>query len=189
MEISDHELMQRIKNEDITAFDILVKRWEHKLFNVVYKVIFDIETTRDICQEVFLQVYKSAKKYNPSGQFEQWLYRIAINRCINELRKGNHCKAYSLHEIDDDMQLPYEDNLIDPKPKPDEAIQQDEVISFVQNALKNLPPDQRIIVVLRHYEGLKFQQIAEILNCPLGTVKSRMRSALDKLRIMLKHLV
>lgn len=188
MEISDHELMRRVKDGDTPAFDVLVRKWEHRLYNVVYKIICDIETTRDICQEVFLQVYKSAKKYNPTAQFETWLYRIAINSSINELRKQKRYQTYSL-DNQDETQISLDDIMTDPNPKPDDIVQQNEMASCIQNALAKLPTEQRIVVTLRHYEGLKYQQIAEILNCPLGTVKSRMYSAIEQLRTLLKHIV
>jgi len=188
MEISDHELMRRIKDGDVPAFDVLVRRWEHRLYNVVYKIIYDIETTRDLCQEIFLQVYKSAKKYKPTAQFETWLYRIAINSSINELRKQKRYQMYSL-DNQDDAQISLDDIMIDRNLKPDEIVQQDEMALCIQNAIAKLPADQRIVVTLRHYEGLKYQQIAEILNCPLGTVKSRMYSAIEQLRTLLKHIV
>ena len=188
MDFSDHELMQKIRDGNIPAFDTLVKRWEHRLYNVVYKIIGDPETTRDICQDVFLQVYQSSRKYRPYAQFETWLYRIAINRSINELKKRKRYQTYSLTDDYEDEKKPFDD-LIDPEPQPDEIAQQNEINSCVQNALENIPTEQRIIVILRHYEGLKFQQIAEILNCPLGTVKSRMYLAMDQLRLMLKHII
>jgi RNA polymerase sigma-70 factor (ECF subfamily) len=189
MEISDHELMQKIKDGNIPAFDTLVKRWEHRLYNVVYKIIGDPETTRDICQDVFLQVYQSSKKYRPYAQFETWFYRIAINRSINELKKRKRHQTYSLTGDYDGEKDSFEDELLDPEPQPDEIAQQNEISSCIQNALENIPTEQRIVVILRHYEGLKFQQIADILNCPLGTVKSRMYLAMDQLKTMLKHIV
>lgn len=185
MEISDQELMQRIKDGDMLAFDCLVHRWEHRLFNIVFKITNDYEITRDICQEVFLQVYQSAKKYRPLAQFETWLYRIAVNRSINELKKQKRYQSnLSISSSSDE-----ENSFPDSSPQPDEIIQQNEVSECIQNALAKLPTDLRIIVILKHYEGLKFQQIAEIVNCPLGTVKSRMYTALDHLRVTLKHIL
>jgi RNA polymerase sigma-70 factor (ECF subfamily) len=186
MEITDHELMRKIKEGDMPAFDTLVRRWEHRLYNVVCKILSDPETTRDVCQEIFLKIYQTAKKYRPIGQFETWLYRIAVNHSINELKKRKRHQTYSLtHDYENEIG----DELLDPEPQPDEIAQQNEINSYIQDALKNLSTDQRIVVILRHYEGLKFQQIAEILNCPLGTVKSRIYSAMDQLKMMLKHII
>jgi RNA polymerase sigma-70 factor (ECF subfamily) len=189
MEITDHELMRKIKDGDMPAFDTLVRRWEHRLYNVVCKILSDPETTRDVCQDIFLKIYQTAKKYRPVGQFKMWLYRIAVNQSINELKKRKRHQTYSLAHDDEDEKGTFGDDLIDPEPQPDEIAQQNEINSCIQDALKNLPTDQRIIVILRHYEGLKFQQIAEILNCPLGTVKSRIYSAMDQLKMMLKHII
>jgi len=92
------------------------------------------------------------------------------------------------YQTKDGRQQYLEDILPDLNPQPDEIIQRDEIAGCIQNALRRLPDEQRIVIVLRHYEGLKFHQIASVLGCPLGTVKSRMHHGLERLRMMLKHL-
>jgi RNA polymerase sigma-70 factor (ECF subfamily) len=172
------------------AFDVLVRRWEHRLFNLIYKIIGDYETTKDVRQEVFLRVYQAAKRYRPISQFSTWLYRIAVNCSINELKKLKRRRMFPLtmpYEDKDGTQQSLEDILIDAKPQPDEIIQRNEINECIQNALDCLPDEQRIVIILRHYEGMKFQQIASILDCPLGTVKSRMRYGLEQLRTILKR--
>lgn len=174
MHPGDEELMQQVKRGDMYAFDILVRRWEQSLFNLAYKIVGDFEASKDIRQEVLLRVYKASKRYQPRGQFKTWLYRIAINCSINELKKRERCQTLPLsmpYECEDGKEQFLEDILPDPKPQPDELIHCEEVAHLIQDALQNLPEEQRIVVVLRHYEGLKFQQIADVLDCPLGTVK------------------
>ncbi len=191
MQHGDGELMQKIKGGDMRAFDILVRQWEHRLFNLVYKITGDFETTKDVRQDVLLRVYRAASGYRSHNHFKTWLYRIAINCSVNELRKRERCRTLPLtmlHEHEDGRQQSLANILPDPKPQPDETIQQNEIAERIQDALSRLSDEQRIVIVLRHYEDLKFQQIASILDCPLGTVKSRMRHGLEQLRIMLKDL-
>jgi RNA polymerase sigma-70 factor (ECF subfamily) len=190
MQLSDEVLMQKVKEGDMRAFDVLVRRWEHRLFNLIYKIIGDYETTKDVRQEVFLRVYQAARRYRPISQFSTWLYRIAINCSINELKKLKRRRMFPLtmpYEDKDGTQQSLANILIDAKPQPDEIIQRNEINECIQNALDRLPDEQRIVIILRHYEGMKFQQIASILDCPLGTVKSRMRYGLEQLRTMLKR--
>ena len=139
---------------------------------------------------MFLRVYQATRRYRPHSQFKAWLYRIAINCSINELRKRERRRLLPLttcYQHEDGEQQPLENILPDPNPGPDEIIQRNETAERIQDALRRLPNDQRVVLVLRHYEGLKFQQIASILDCPLGTVKSRMRRGLEQMRIILKH--
>jgi RNA polymerase sigma-70 factor (ECF subfamily) len=187
MQPGDEELMQKVKKGDVEAFDILVRRWENRLFNVIYRITGDFETSRDIRQEVFLRVYQSAKGYRSGGHFSTWLYRIAINCGINELRKRKRRQTLSLSASEFGEEETFQDALLDSSPGPDEIIQQSEMDEQVRAALNRLPDEQRVVIVLRHYEGLKFHQIASILNCPLGTVKSRMHHGLEQLRAKLKR--
>ncbi len=189
MQPGDEELMQKIKGGDMQAFDLLVRRWEHRLLNLIHKIIGDFETSKDVRQEVLLRVYQSAKRYRPHNHFRTWLYRVAINCSISELRKLKRRRTLPLtmtYLHNNGEEQPLENVLADPNPQQDEVMQRDEMAGYIQDALRRLPDEQRIVVVLRHYEGLKFQQIASILNCPLGTVKSRMRNGLERLRAMLK---
>ena len=189
MQLGDEKLMQRVKRGDMRAFDVLVRRWEDRLFNLIYKIIGDFETAKDVRQEVLLRVYQSAGRYRHHSQFRAWLYRIAINCSINELRRRERRSALSLdasYQHNDEHEQPLENILADPNPGPDEMIQQREIAKHIQNALRRLSNEQRIVIVLRHYEGLKFQQIASVLGCPIGTVKSRMHNGLERLRMMLK---
>jgi len=191
MQPDDGELMQKVMEGDMRAFDVLVRRWEHQLFNLIYRIVGDFETSKDIRQEVLMRVYQAAKRYRPRSQFKAWLYRIAVNCSINELRKRERRQMLPLtmlYQNRDGEQQPLESILPDPNPGPDEVIQRNEIAECIRDALRRLPDEQRIVVVLRHYEGMKFQQIASLLNCPLGTVKSRMHHGLERLRVMLKNI-
>ncbi len=189
MQPGDEKLMQGIKKGDMRAFDVLVRRWEDQLFDLIYRIIGDFEVTKDIRQEVLLRVYQAARRYRPHNQFKAWLYRIAVNCSINELRRRERHSVLSLdvsYQDNDGQEQPLESVLAHPNPQPDEMVQQSEVAEHIQNALRRLSDKQRIVIVLRHYEGLKFHQIASVLDCPIGTVKSRMRHGLERLRMMLR---
>jgi RNA polymerase sigma-70 factor (ECF subfamily) len=189
MQPDDEKLMQKVKDGDMRAFDVLVRRWENRLFNLIYKIIGDFEVAKDIRQEVFLRVYQAARRYRPRSYFKAWLYRIAVNCSINELRKRERHSVLSLdvsYQHNDGQEQSLESFLADSNPKPDEMVQQSEVTEQIQNALRRLSNEQRIVIVLRHYEGLKFHQIASVLDCPVGTVKSRMHHGLERLRMMLR---
>ena len=187
MQFSDEELMQQAKEGNSRAFDVLVRKWEHRVFNLIYRIVGDFETAEDIRQEVFIRIYKSAKQYRPRGQFKTWLYRIAVNCSINEVRKRERRQTLPLSiSHDDGEQQKLEDVIPDHNPGPDEVIQCNEIAEHIQGALLRLSNEQRAVIVMKHYEGLKFREIASVLDCPLGTVKSRMHQGLEQMRIMLR---
>jgi len=192
MQSCDDELMQKIKKGDMHAFGILAGKWKCRLFNFAYKVVGDYELAEDVCQEVLLRVYQKAEQYRPREQFKTWLYRIAINCSVDELRKWKRRRVLPLgifHQHRDEEERILEGALIDPAPQPDEEVQLNEITKCVQDALRRLPDKQRVVIVLRHYEGLKFQEIASALGCPSSTVKSQMSRGLKRLQTMLKHLL
>ena len=150
MQPGDEELMQKIKTGDMRAFDVLVRRWEHRLFNFIYKIIGDYEIAKDVRQEVFLRVYQAARRYRPISHFSAWLYRVAINCSINELKKLKRCRMFPLtmsYEDKDGKQQSLESILTDSKPQPDEIIQRNEIAEFIRHALNRLPDEQRIVVI------------------------------------------
>lgn len=187
MRFSDEELMLQIKDGDTSAFDVMVRRWEHGLINFVFRIVGDVETAKDICQEVFLKVYQKARQYRAQSSFKTWLYRIATNCSINELKKRKRHGEVSLAMLyEENQQL--EAELLDPNPQPDEIIHQNDVAKHVQTALSRLPHKQRVVIILKLYEGMNFEQIASTLGCPVSTIKSRMYCGLEQLRTMLRHL-
>ena len=122
MQPGDEELMKRINEGDIQAFDLLVRRWEHRLFGVIHKIIGDPETSKDIRQEVLLKVYQSAKRYRPNNHFRTWLYRVAINSSISELRKQKRRRTLPLtmkYRNHNGEELSLENALTDPNPQQD----------------------------------------------------------------------
>ena len=182
---SDEALMLQLQTGDLSSFDTLVKRWEKPLLNHCYRIINDIALAEDLRQEIFLRVYRSAKTYRAAAKFSTWMYRIATNLCLDTLAKQRRRKETPIAAYLEPESEDFGDWLTDPSDKPDEVAVKKETESRVRLTLARLPEDQRVVVTMRHYNGLKFHEIAEILGCPVSTVKSRMAAGMQRLSQML----
>lgn len=185
MEKSDEALMRRLQMGNLRSFDTLVKRWEKPLLNYCYRMVNDIALAEDLRQEVFLRIYRSAKTFRATAKFSTWMYRIATNLCINTLAKPGHWKETPVAAYLESESEGLDDRLIDPSDQPDEVVVKKEIESRVRSAVAGLPEDQRVVVIMRHYHDMKFHQIAEILECPISTIKSRMAAGMERLSKML----
>ena len=185
MEKSDEALMLQLQTGDLLSFDTLVKRWEKPLLNYCYRMVNDLPLAEDLRQEVFLRIYRSAKTYRPTAQFSTWLYRIATNLCLDTLAKQQRRKEMPIDAYLESESEGFDERLIDPSDTPDAVALKKEIEGRVRSALACLPEDQRIVVIMRHYHDLKFHEIAEILERPISTVKSRMAAGLERLNKML----
>ena len=180
---SDKELMERCKNGDMSAFDLLVQRHKAPLINFIYRSIGDPETAEDLAQETFIRIYKNIGKYRKDiAAFRTWMYRIAANLCRNELRnRGRRWSVLvnsAIGEQDDDPVV----NAADVSAGPDGQLEEKELQEILANTLSRLPERLRNVLILRDIEGMPYEEIAEIMGKPLGTVKSR----LNRARLMLK---
>ncbi len=185
MEKSDEALMHQLQTGDLRSFDTLVKRWETPLLNYCYRMVNDIALAEDLRQEVFLRIYRSAKTFRATAKFSTWMYRIATNLCINTLAKPGHRKEIPMGP---DLKLEgegFDDRLIDPSDTPDVVVIKKELESRVRSALVCLPQNLRVVVIMRHYHDMKFREIAQVLECPISTVKSRMAAGMTRLSQML----
>ena len=187
MEKSDEALMLQLQTGDLLSFDTLVKRWEKPLLNYCYRMINDISLAEDLRQEVFLRIYRSAKTYRPTAQFSTWMYRIATNLCLDILAKQRRRKETPIDAYLESESDGFDERLIDPSESPDATVLKKEIESQVRSALACLPEDQRVVVTLRHYNDMKFHEIAAIVERPISTVKSRMAAALERLNKMLSN--
>lgn len=179
--------MLGVQKGDVKAFDLLVKRWEKPLLSHCHRMVNDLSLAEDLRQEVFIRVYRSAKTYEVTAKFSTWIYRIATNLCLDTLAKQRRRKEVPIAVYTEPEPQTVDENLIDPAQRPDEAATKKELESQVRWALSRLPEEQRQVVVMRHYDGLKFHEIAEILSCPVSTVKSRMAIAIQRLGQMLSR--
>ena len=187
-ERADEELMVLYAAGDVAAFEILVSRHERAIFNFILRSVGRREVAEELLQETFLRIIKSAPKYQQTAKFTTWAYTIARNLCIDRARKHSKRKEYSLDKSvgDDDAGATFLDNLVD-----DEAasggvdLEKKVFLERLKEALSELPDDQREVFVMREFSGLKFREIADILDIPVPTAKSRMRYALEALRARL----
>lgn len=184
--LDDQALMARYVRGDERAFVLLVNRHQMGLYNFILRSCRRRDTAEELLQEVFLRVVKSADRYEPTAKFSTWVYRIARNLCIDEARKRGATSVYSLQKPvgeEDGEGETHQDRLVDERARSG-AVDADrgEFMDQLQQALERLPEDQREVFLLREISGLKFREIAEMLEVGVPTVKSRMRYALKTLR-------
>ena len=184
-ELCDEELMIAYRDGDVVAFEILVKRHERGIFNFIVRSTGRRDLAEELLQEVFLRIVKSAPKYEQTAKFTTWAYTIARNICIDRARKAKKYSEVSLDNTmggDDDGQT-FKDALVD-EDGGSATVDYDkqQFVKRLKGALAELPDEQREVFVMREFSGLKFREIAEVLEIPVPTVKSRMRYALETLR-------
>jgi len=184
---SDEQLMWRVKlQDDPQAFARLVTRWEKPIQRLCFRMTGDLHRAEDLTQTAFARVFTRRAEWEPAGKFSTFLWRVALNLCHDELRRQQRRAEFSLDALEAEGNGT--DGLAADEPTPDAQAESRERGELVRQALARLPALYREVVVLRHYEGLKFREIGEVLNIPEGTVKSRMAEALNQLNRLLKHL-
>lgn len=187
MPSSDVELMVATRNGDRNSFAELVRRHHKPLVNFFFRMMWDRQRAEDFAQEVFLKVYTHAGTYEAQAKFTTYLYRVARNLWIDYLRvSGNHPRAQSLDAPVDGADGASAGSLVAGTDKrPDEILSERESIREVQVAIDQLPDEMRLVLVLSEQQGMKYQEISEVLGIPVGTVKSRMHNAIARLREIL----
>lgn len=182
----DAELMLKFKEGDVSCFGKLLDKYERPLLNMIYRLIGDRREAEELTQEVFLRVYKSASGYEALAKFSTWLYRIATNLCLNELRKKGKVQIESL-----DVPILTEEGEINReienggRASPAELMEQKERQSIVREAINSLPENQRAAVILNRYEELSYEEIAHCLNLSVSAVKSLLHRAKESLKVKL----
>ncbi len=184
--ISDEQAMWRVQqSDDELAFAQLVRRWEGPIQRMCERMTGDAHQAKDIAQETFLRVFARRTEYEPNGKFSTWLWRIALNLCYDELRRRQRQDKNIFKDQGGEPQAVLE-TFTAADSAPDRLLADRERSGLVKQALAELPEIYRTVLVLRHYEDLKFREIAEVLGVPEGTVKSRMAEALAQLSQLLK---
>jgi len=169
-EVEDRDLIKRAKKGEVDAFNALVSRWEKRVFNYLYKLLNRREDAQDVAQEVFLKAYQNLRKLEDAGKFTSWLFRIAHNEAYSLLRRSR----------------PEDEFVMDPASGDTlRRLYPSETALAVASAMERLTGEQREVVVLKVYQGFKFEEIAEVLDQPVSTVKSRLYTALDVLKDVL----
>ena len=169
---NETELVSRAQSGDRNAFSDLVRAYAQGVLNVVYRMCGNMQVAEDAAQETFIQAWMKLSSYRPKSSFRNWLYRIAVNTAIDMLRKEKRILPGAVEDL----------ALTDSHPGPEAMFVSEERAELVRKAVVNLPDAGRSVVVLREYEGLSYQEIAETLDIPVGTVMSRLNYARKLLR-------
>ena len=166
-EVEDRDLIAKARRGHVDAYNVLVSRWEKRIFNYLLRLVRQREDALDLSQEVFLKAYQNLKKLDDPAKFPAWLFRIAHNEAYSLLRKSR----------------PEGEMTVEPRMgESSGGLFPMEMTLAVRGALERLSDDQREAVLLKVYQGFKFEEMAEILSCPVSTVKSRLYTALDLLK-------
>jgi len=181
---SDEVLIGRLAAGDQSAFNEIFDRYHRQIYNFIAKQVNDRESCEDLTQEVFMRVYKSAKNFDTDKKFTSWLYKIALNEVKRHWKRTGARQTYSLNtplsnEAGDAERA---DFIEDSREVPEDSTESELFSRNLRQLIDQLPDKQRTVVLLKVYQELTFEEIAEICECPLSTVLSRMRYAVDKLR-------
>lgn len=179
-QISDNELLQRHLAGEPEAFAALVRRYEKELYGFLARFTGDATLAEDVFQEAFLQLHVSAGTFDPSRRLKPWLFTIAANKARDAMRSRRRRRAAPLDATiagSDNERTTYADLLEAEIPKPDESLSNTETRQAVQNIIREMPENLQVVLLLSYFHGFQYKQIAEILDVPLGTIKSRLHAA------------
>ena len=179
---TDKQLVARVQKGDSRAFDMLVLKYQHKILSLIGRYVHDADEVQDVAQEAFIKAYRALPKFRGDSAFYTWLYRIAINTAKNHLVSRSRRPPGSDVDVEDAEYYEGGGALRDIE-NPENALFGAELKSVVEEAISNLPDDLRSAVTLREFDGLSYEDIAEIMDCPVGTVRSRIfraREAIDQ---------
>ncbi|MDF9409109.1 sigma-70 family RNA polymerase sigma factor [Pelotomaculum isophthalicicum JI] len=177
MQPADNILVERSKNGDMEAFEQLVRRYENKVYTVAYRFLGNHADASDLAQDAFLRLYHALPSFRGESSFMTWLYRITANACRDEIRRRQRYHFMSLdNEIENngDHIMSRVSGLT---PSPEEEFEQKEFNDMIQQCINSLTPEHRLILVMREIQGLSYDEMADVLKCSLGTVKSRLSRA------------
>lgn len=185
---SDQQLVKRVQQGDKRAFDLLVLRYQHRIAGLVSRFIHDSHEVQDVTQEAFIKAYRALPGFRGESQFYTWLYRIAINTAKNYLVARKRRPPSGDVDIDDAMFFEDQSALKDIA-SPERNLMSEQLMAVVNDAIKMLPEDLRTALTLREYDDLSYEEIAEVMECPVGTVRSRIFRAREMVDEKIKPLV
>jgi len=181
-EDSDLMLVERVQQGESAAFDLLVLRYQHKVLKLIMRYVHDAVEAEDVAQEAFIRAYRALPSFRGDSAFYTWLYRIAINTAKNALVANRRRPVEYDLDPQDSEDYAMQARLKDPE-TPEGLLLTEEIQHTVNSAIENLPDDLRTAIVLRELEGLSYEEIAKAMDCPVGTVRSRIfraREAIDR---------
>ena len=184
----DRDLVERVQRGDSSAFDVLVRKYQHRIVGLIGRYVHDWSECQDVAQEVFMRAYRALGNFRGDAQFSTWLHRIAVNTAKNHLVAQNRRPPTGDIDIMDAEQFDHGFRLRDTDTPEHELLRQ-EIETTVMAAVNRLPPELREAITLREVEGLSYDEIAERMGCPIGTVRSRIFRARDAIDTQLKPLL
>jgi RNA polymerase sigma-70 factor (ECF subfamily) len=178
----DQSLVLRVQQGDKSAFDLLVLKYQHRIMHLVNRYVKDPSEAQDVAQDTFIKAYRALADFRGESAFYTWLYRIAINTAKNYLLSRS--RRHFDYEIDvqDAEQVENAAQLKD-MDTPDNLLMNEQIVKVIKEAIEKLPEEMRIAITLREFEGMSYEEIAEAMDCPIGTVRSRIfraREAIDE---------
>ena len=182
---TDQQLVARVQKGDTRAFDLLVLKYQHRIFGLVSRYIRDADEVQDVAQEAFIKAYRALPNFRGESAFYTWLYRIAINTAKNYLVARARRPPGTDVELDDVEYLENGGNLRDIE-SPENLLFGAELKAVVDRAIGALPEDLRTAITLREFDGLSYEDIADIMDCPVGTVRSRIFRAREAIDTMVR---
>lgn len=178
---TDKQLVERVQRGDKRAYDLLVLKYQHKIVGLVSRYLRDQDEVQDVAQEAFIKAYRALPRFRGDSAFYTWLYRIAINTAKNHLVSRSRRPPDT--DIDVDMEEGMHQESLSDMVNPENSLATDQLESVVYKAIDDLAEDLKVAVTLREFEGLSYEEIAEVMDCPVGTVRSRIfraREAIEK---------
>ena len=183
--VTDEDLVAHAQAGDMEAFNQLVARWERPIYALAYRTLGREEDARDVVQEAFLRAYRGLKGFKGQAKFSSWLYRITLNLCRDWMRKARRAPLIQVPETEDGMDMA--EQMPSPAESVEELVNRRQMSAAVAKAMLELPEEQRVAILMKEFHGLTFQEIADALDCPLSTVKTRLYQGLSVLRRRLER--
>ena len=188
---SDAPLVERAVAGDHKAFELLVIKYQRRIQRLIGRMVRDVDLVEDIAQETFIRAYRALAQFRGDAQFYTWLYRIAVNtakKSLMDLKRNPTVSENSFKSDDDDETSPVENELTSSE-TPDAVLASKEIAQIINTALEALPEELRQAITLREIEGLSYEEISEAMNCPIGTVRSRIFRAREAISQKVKPLL
>lgn len=189
---ADAPLVERVKRGDVKAFEMLVVKYQRRIERLIGRMVRDADLVPDIAQETFIRAYRAIPQFRGESAFYTWLYRIAVNtakKALGELKRDVLVSESALASRDDGDETSMVENELSDGETPDAVLASKEIAAAVNSAIEALSEDLRQAITLREIEGLSYEEIAEIMNCPIGTVRSRIFRAREAIALRLRPLL
>lgn len=187
----DSKLISEFLNGDVESFNRLARRWQNRLYRFAYRYLIDEEEAKDVVQTALIKAFKNLKKLKNPDRFSSWIFQITVNLCKDTLKSSHKMritleKEYASNPKNNRDNFRMED--VEAEENVSAVVHKSELGEIVKKTLAKLPEDQRVVIIMKEYDGFKFSEIAEILNCPLNTVKARMYYGLQHMSTILRKL-